>query len=190
MLCRPSQLQGEIMRIRPIVTTLLLAGLGLFTATSAVHAQDARALERLAARVQILEDREEIRALIMAYGAAHDGRDYRAFANLFAERDGEWVGGLGSAKGREAIFELMDKTIGHNPQPGGSGTFHLLTNDQIVIDGDRASATTKWLYLTPTDEGRPQMVFLGHYDDVFVRENGHWKFLRREAFGDIAPPQQ
>jgi uncharacterized protein (TIGR02246 family) len=146
-------------------------------------------LETLAARVQVLEDREEIRSLIMAYGAAHDARDYRAFAELFAENDGEWVGGMGSAKGREAIFELMDSTIGHNPQPGGSGTYHILTNDQIVIDGDRASATTKWIYLTPTAERNPQMVFLGHYNDEFIRENGRWKFLRREAPVDIAPPQ-
>jgi hypothetical protein len=33
------------------------------------------------------------------------------------------------------------------------------------------------------------MVFLGHYDDQFVRENGEWKFLRREAPVDIAPPR-
>jgi uncharacterized protein (TIGR02246 family) len=144
---------------------------------------------RLARRVQILEDREAIRALIMAYGAAHDARDYRAFADLFAERDGEWVGGLGSAKGREAVFELMDLTIGHNPQPGGSGTYHIMTNDQIVIDGDRASAVTKWVYIMPNESNNPQMLFLGHYDDEFVRENGEWKFLRRAAPVDIAPPQ-
>ena len=159
----------------------------VFTVTR-LPAQDA-STAALAARVQVLEDREEIRALIMAYGTAHDSRDYRRFAELFAETDGEWVGGLGSAKGRDAIFELMDSTIGHDPQPGGSGTYHVMTNDQIVIDGDRASATTKWIYLTPTDSGNPQMVFLGHYDDEFVRENGRWRFLRREAPVDIAPPQ-
>ena len=144
----------------------------------------AQAPDALAARVQVLEDRESIRALILAYGAAHDGRDYRTFADLFAE-SGEWVGGLGSAKGPKAIFELMDRTIGHNPQPGGSGTFHVLTNDQIVIDGDRAAATTKWIYITPGDAGAPRLVFLGHYQDQFIRERGVWKFLRREAPVDI-----
>ena len=97
----------------------------------------AESLETLAKRVQLLEDREEIRALILAYGHAHDHRDYKMFAGLFAA-NGEWIGGLGSAKGPEAIFALMDKSIGHNPLPQGSGTFHILTNDQIVIDGDRA----------------------------------------------------
>ena len=144
----------------------------------------AQDLNSLFARVQVLEDREAIRALILAYGQAHDHRDYRTFASLFAT-NGEWVGGLGSAKGPQAIFELMDKTIGHNPQPNGSGTYHVLTNDQIKIDGDRASATTKWIYITPGETNKPTLVYLGHYDDQFVREKGEWKFLRREAPADI-----
>jgi uncharacterized protein (TIGR02246 family) len=162
----------------------------LFTAQGALAQDPARGadLESLAARVQLLEDREAIRALILAYGAAHDQRDYRTFADLFAA-NGEWVGGLGSAMGPQAIFELMDRTIGHDPKPDGSGTYHVMTNDQIVIDGDSASATTKWVYITPGDDGAPRMVFLGHYDDRFVRENGAWKFLRREAPVDIPVSQ-
>jgi uncharacterized protein (TIGR02246 family) len=169
------------MRPRVLAAVALVAILGQTLA----HAAD---LESLATRVQVLEDREAIRALILAYGAAHDHRDYRTFSNLFA-REGEWVGGLGSAKGPQAIFELMDRTIGHNPQPNGSGTYHVMTNDQIKIDGDLASAITKWIYITPGDDGAPRMVFLGHYDDQFIRENGEWKFLRREAPADIAPPR-
>jgi len=141
-------------------------------------------LESLAARIQVLEDREAIRALILAYGEAHDRRDYRAFAELFAT-NGEWVGGLGSARGPQAIFELMDRTIGHDPRPEGSGTYHVMANDQIEIDGDRARATTKWLYVAPGDDGAPRLVFLGRYEDQFIRENGEWKFLRREAPVDL-----
>ena len=161
-----------------------LAATFLAAATLAPRPAQAADLESLAKRVQVLEDREAIRALILAYGTAHDHRDYRTFASLFAQ-NGEWVGGLGSAKGPEAIFELMDRTIGHNPQPNGSGTYHVLTNDDIEIDGDRASATTKWIYITPADDGSPKFVFLGHYNDKFIRENGVWKFLRREAPVDI-----
>jgi uncharacterized protein (TIGR02246 family) len=148
------------------------------------HSAAAEDLEALAKRVQVLEDREAIRALILAYGQAHDHRDYRTFANLFAS-NGEWVGGLGSAKGPQAIFELMDRTIGHDPKPDGSGTYHVMTNDQIKIDGDRASAETKWIYITPGETNTPTLVFLGRYLDEFVRENGEWKFLRREAPADI-----
>ena len=164
------------------LTAVVLAGVSM---QMPAHGQD---LASLAKRVQVLEDREAIRALILAYGEAHDHRDYRTFADLFA-KEGEWVGGLGSAKGPQAIFELMNRTIGHNPRPNGSGTFHVMTNDQIRIDGDSASSVTKWIYITPADDGPPRMVLLGHYDDRFVRENGAWKFLRREAPVDIPIPK-
>ncbi len=152
----------------------------------AARIAEADDLAALAKRVQVLEDREEIRALILAYGQAHDHRDYRTFASLFAS-NGEWIGGLGTAKGPDAIFALMDTSIGHNPLPEGSGTFHIMTNDQIEIDGDRASSTTKWFYLTIADDNSPKPTYLGHYDDEFVRENGRWKFLRRQSVSDISP---
>lgn len=168
------------MKIASLLRTFLaLVAVGALSQTAL--ADD---LESLTKRVLVLEDREAIRALILAYGQAHDHRDYRTFADLFAS-NGEWVGGLGSAKGPQAIFELMDRTIGHDPQPNGSGTYHVMTNDQIKIDGDRASATTKWIYITPGENNTPTLVYLGRYLDEFVREDGGWKFLRREAPADI-----
>lgn len=177
----------RIHRSRVLYATV--AGVTVVMAALVGRPSLAEDLESLAARVQVLEDREEIRALILAYGQAHDHRDYRMFASLFAT-DGEWIGGLGSAKGPAAIFELMDSTIGHNPLPEGSGTIHVMSNFQIEIDGDRASSTTKWLYLTPGDDDSPKTTFLGHYDDEFIRENGQWKFLRRQSVSDISPLRQ
>jgi uncharacterized protein (TIGR02246 family) len=169
-------------------SALFLAAALLMLGFLAQRPAQAADLDSLAKRVQVLEDREAIRALILAYGQAHDHRDYKTFASLFAT-NGEWVGGLGSAKGPDAIFALMDKTIGHHPLPNGSGTVHLLTNDQIVIDGDQASAVTKWIYITPGDDKAPKLVYVGHYDDKFIREKGAWKFLRREAPADIPIPE-
>lgn len=180
--------RGNQMRHYSICTAALATALILVSSFAArpVLAAD---LESLAARVQVLEDRENIRALILAYGQAHDHRDYRMYANLFAS-NGEWIGGLGSAKGPEAIFALLDKAIGHNPLPEGSGTFHVMTNEQIEIDGDSASAVTKWLYITAAEDNSPKLTYLGHYDDRFIRENGEWKFLRRESVSDISPLRQ
>lgn len=174
--------------MRTHVVRLLLVPLVCVLTLAAITARPALAddLAALAARVQALEDREAIRALIMAYGQAHDHRDYRMFASLFA-KDGEWIGGLGSAKGPDAIFKLMDDTIGHDPLPNGSGTYHVMTNDQIEIDGDRASAVTKWIYITPADDASPKLTYLGHYNDQFIRENGQWRFLRRQSVSDISP---
>jgi uncharacterized protein (TIGR02246 family) len=174
------------MRARLASSTVLVAATMLVGVLGAAPAGAADDLATLAARVQVLEDREEIRALILLYGQSHDHRDYRTFASLFAA-NGEWIGGLGSAKGPDAIFALMDKSIGHNPLPNGSGTFHVMTNDQIKIDGDRASSVTKWLYITAADDNSPKLTFLGHYTDEFIRENGRWRFLKRQSVSDISP---
>lgn len=146
--------------------------------------EQASTITALVERLTILEDREAIRALILDYGWAHDHRDYRAYADLFAE-NGEWVSGMGTATGPEAIFAFLDDAIGHNPLPEGSGTYHIMTNEQIEVIGDRASAVTKWVYVTKNPDDTPLFTFIGHYYDQFIREHGQWKFLRRESIREI-----
>jgi hypothetical protein len=58
-------------------------------------------------------------------------------------------------------------------------------NDRIDLDGDRAAAKTKWVFVIQNADGRPAPFYLGHYDDTLVREAGEWKFLRRVAYTDI-----
>lgn len=161
----------------------------IYSVSPLVNAADENILEALAARVQVLEDREAIRQLIIDYGIYHDHRDYRSLSALFA-RNGVWESGMGRGEGPDGVFRLMDDAIGHNPLPEGSGTFHVLTNDAITMDGDRATALTKWLFITPGAEGAPSVQVLGHYNDEFIREDGEWKFLRREAPVDIPVSQQ
>ena len=48
----------------------------------------------LAARLQRLEDVEEIQALLLDYGRLLDSRDLPGYSRLFA-KEGEWVGGFG-----------------------------------------------------------------------------------------------
>lgn len=161
----------------------LLATGGALLAFASVGASAQSIDLSLEQRLQRLEDREEIRALILEYGRALDTRDFAAFSSLFAEHDGEWIGGLGAVKGRAAIRELMETTIGSGPPT--SPNFHLFTNGHIDVDGDRASAVTKWVFVMQGEGERPEWVYLGHYDDTFIRENGRWRFLRRQAFTDI-----
>lgn len=136
-------------------------------------------------RVRNLEDREEIGRLLVLYGRYLDRRDFASFSLLFSEKEGEWIGGMGSAKGRAKIRELMERTIGKPPEDTAAAGFHLFTNESIEMDGDRASAETKWMFMMPDAEGRPRPLFLGHYEDAFIRETGEWKFLKRTAYSDI-----
>jgi hypothetical protein len=134
------------------------------------------------ARLRRLEDKEEIRRLLSDYGRFLDQRNFAAFSKLFADPDGEWIGGMGKARGQLAIRTLMENSIG--TKSGGSN-FHVFTNQVIDVDGDRATANTKWIFVVRSDANRPQPVYLGHYEDSLIRVTGKWKFLRRAVYSDI-----
>ena len=149
----------------------------------------------LEARVQRHEDIEAIRGVLREYGRRLDAGDLKGYAELFAT-DGEWIGGFGKVKGRDNIQPFMEKNMrtplpsvegaaaNAPPRPGPRGV-HLMTNDIIEVHGDRATAWSRWTYVTRTADNKPAMALAGHYDDEFVRENGQWKFARRTVSGDI-----
>lgn len=136
----------------------------------------------LTARIQHLEDIEAIRTVLISYGRTLDAHDFAGYSRLFA-RDGEWIGGFGTVKGPTAIEAFMTKNIGAPGKPGG--TYHLLTNFVIDVNGDMATAWSRWTFVTPGADGKPAMAQGGHYEDMLVREDGRWKFKRRQAFTDI-----
>jgi hypothetical protein len=153
--------------------------------TGRTNAATAQKRESLESRLQKLEDREEIRQLLKDYGRFLDQRDFASFSQLFAEKDGEWIGGMGKAKGPLAIRKLMEDSIGKNTEKAGAPNFHLFTNEIIHVNGDQANATTKWIFVVRSQANAPQPLYLGHYEDSLVRENGRWKFLRRTVYADI-----
>src|SRR3954453_19607702 len=78
------------------------------TSLAGVAGQVARPpADAVAARVQVLEDRDAIRALLVSYASTLDGRDFAGFEQLWA-RDAEFVGGANDrAKGPAAIRDLL-----------------------------------------------------------------------------------
>jgi len=133
------------------------------------------------ARVRRLEDVEGIQRVLTDYGRFLDARDFAAYARLFA-KDGEWVGGLGTVKGPAAIQAFMEKNI---PSPNTAHNYHLLSNFEIDVHGDTATAWSRWAFIVPGPDQKPIMAQGGRYDDLLTREDGHWKFLRRVVHGDI-----
>lgn len=150
-----------------------------------VMAADAAANPASAARLQVVADKQEIIELLLEYGRTLDRKDYESYGRLFA-RDGEWAGGGAPAKGPKAIEERMRRTFG--PESGVKWTtdFHFFTNPVIKVDGDRATAWSRWLFISPGPDGRPVPMYGGHYDDILVREDGVWRFQRREVVSDMA----
>lgn len=144
------------------------------------------------ARLGRLEDLEQIRQLFHDYKAVLDGKDFGAYASLFAE-DGEFVAIAGGAQGRAAIEAMVAAMPGTDLLGANVGDdFHLVLNPQIQLDADdadRARAQSTWAYVIKGDDGGPVLAKLGHYDDELVREGGQWRFLRREAPMDIPAPE-
>jgi ketosteroid isomerase-like protein len=136
----------------------------------------------IGARLQRLEDVEEIRTLLLDYGRFLDSRDLAAYSRLFA-KEGEWVGGFGSAKGPADILAFMQKNLGTGPNRNNS--YHILSNFEIDVKGDTATAWSRWTFIVPAPDGKPVISQAGRYDDTLIREDGRWKFKRRVASNDI-----
>ena len=163
-------------RVRPAAA--LCAAL-LLTA-STIEAQNGG----LEARLRQLEDKEQIAQLLIDYGRHLDSRNLAAYAALFAD-DGEWVGGFGTVKGRANIQAFMETNMGTGPNKGGN--YHIMSNFAITVTGDTATAWSRWAFVVPGERGAA-ISQAGRYDDTFVREKGVWKFRRRTASNDTAPP--
>jgi uncharacterized protein (TIGR02246 family) len=136
--------------------------------------------EELRARLQRLEDLMAIHQLFVDYGRYLDAGDVDAYASLFAE-DGEvLLGPLGRAKGRDAIRQLMGRALG---QPGGS--YHIVSSPQVVLDGDRATASVMWSVIARSAEGTPALTMVGRHVDELRRERDGWRFVRRKGYVDL-----
>lgn len=164
--------------------SILCAAAFLFLLVGIAVAQTSRGGDAasLAARLQRLEDLQEIQSLLLDYGSLLDARDLAGYSRLFAKQ-GEWVGGFGSAKGPEEILGFMQKNLGTGPNRNGS--FHILSNFKIEVKGDAATAWSRWTFVVPDADGKPVISQSGRYDDILIREEGRWKFKRRSASNDI-----
>jgi SnoaL-like domain len=147
-------------------------------------------LDALEKQVQELQDRAAIEQLLMTYGRDLDNRDFSAYSQLFAS-NGDWSGNLNGKKvtytGPAEIKAAMEKIFARPAgSPKGPANFHLLTNAIINVDGDHATAVSKWTFIMVMDR-KPVINNAGHYDDTLVRENGQWKFLHRTAPSVLMP---
>ncbi|MCX7284950.1 MAG: nuclear transport factor 2 family protein [Novosphingobium sp.] len=95
-------------------------------------------LETLAARLQMLEDREAIREIIARYGPLADRGDAPALAALW-EEDGTYeVTGFATARGRAEIAALIDAPYHRELMAGGCA--HVLGPVAVTLSANSATA--------------------------------------------------
>lgn len=132
--------------------------------------------------MSVLEDKDMIRETMAAYCHELDACHFANVASLFAE-DGVWTTDYGEAKGRGAIEEMLRSVVpvkGEGPQRK-----HYITNIVIKVSGDSARSVSDYLVVR---ESGPDLIPVmgGTYKDEWVRQDGTWRFKRKELVHDIA----
>jgi SnoaL-like domain len=141
-----------------------------------------------AARLQRLEDLEEIRQLFEDYIYHLDRGNFPEYAALYAE-NGQMRLGPARADGRDEIERVARESFGYpegRPTDGRLGGFHIVSGPRIQLDGDTAIGEVMWTVIARGDDGKPTVTMVGHHADELVRENGRWRFQRRKGFVDIS----
>lgn len=172
------------MNVQPgvaVATALVAVAIGV---GSLVYA--ARSTGALHVRLQELEDGAAIRAVLVDYGRALDNRDFPAYGALFA-RDGSWKGGMGSATSPNSIASMVEAGFARMSPSLYERSNHVITSFDVDVDGDTATAWSRWTWVVVGADGKPQPERAGHYEDTLVREDGEWKFKSRQAVTEINP---
>jgi ketosteroid isomerase-like protein len=133
--------------------------------------------------VQRLEDQDAIWRLFMTYKTHLDQRDFKAYASLFTN-DAEWMGNLGKCKGPKQIEQMLKKTLAVF-ESDRDRQHHLVLNPVIDVDGDTATASSTWGFVTRSESDAPVLSMLGTYYDELRRTDDGWKFSQRVAYSDI-----
>jgi ketosteroid isomerase-like protein len=175
--------------------SLACAGL----AAALLHPPGAGAEEpSIETRLQRLEDESAIRKLLDDYMDLLEARDWDSYVLLFA-RDGELDIVEGMLKGHDAIrtrmanaSERMANAARGRPQ---RQTADLLSNVSVAVDGDHATARSRFTFLGENEDGSFAVTGSGLYLDTLTREDERWKIARRTVEWDLlrgqsAPPAQ
>ena len=175
---------------RSVIAVSVLA-LTALLGTACAGAQDQSVLDRL----QRLEDKEAIYTVLERFYEYQETRNRDAYANLFA-KNGELIWRVGHQKGGpEGIRGTGRSGEGERNETPREPNRHILSNVHIEVDGDTATAVSRWTLLVPSEDGTvrppglPPRGFTvsgtGQYCDKFVREDGEWKILQRIIYCQV-----
>lgn len=128
-------------------------------------------------------DRAAIHELLTAYGSTLDARDFDGFAMLFAR------GGTYNGATLPRAATAMRQVFAENRLGFREPNFHVFFNEVVTfVDADHATATSMSLYVVPGEDGAPTPAMMARYRDELVREDGTWKFARRDIESLLPPP--
>ena len=171
-------LQRAALGVRVVV---VLSGIAL----SAYAAAEGSSVEQ---RLHNLEAESEIRQSLDDYMQLLRSRDWDDYIKLFATDCAiDIVEGV--IKGRDAIKTRMANASARmgaaaagQPQRQSAD---LLSNVYVKVDGDTATARSRFTFLNEAEDGSFRVRGSGLYLDTWVRENGKWLIKYRKVEWDL-----
>ena len=153
----------------------MFAGAGL-----AFAADDAQTVA-----LQRLMDKAEIEALVARYVTALDTLDADAYEGVFTE-DGVYDVTGTVHKGRPAIRKIVTDLEASRARNAAAGTpsprlYHVMANSSIeILDATHARHQAYAQTVRAADNGQFVVGFMGRYEDVLVKVDGHWLIQQRK----------
>lgn len=116
--------------------------------------------------------RQSVVDVLLRVATMLDDRNWEALPGLFTE-DAEAYGATG---GLAAVEQVIRSHLG-----GCGPSQHLLSNHEVEVRGDRATARTKARVFHQGAGERSHLVWecFGDYHDELVRSDGRWRIRRR-----------
>jgi ketosteroid isomerase-like protein len=133
-------------------------------------------------RLQILEDKEEIRETIYRYAWQLDKKEWDDLTKLFCDDAILIVHPYGVHEGRDAIrsffLNILDK------RPAG---FHYVSNIVVTVSGNLGKSDSFW-HSTGEREGRSMVVAGFYHHELIKREDCNWYIKKKEIYIDYNVP--
>ncbi len=130
-------------------------------------------------RLAKVEGELAIRRIIFDYSAYLDKGEWGPYVDLFAP-DGEWQNDDGHFKGQAAIRQMLLDTAFPGIVPERRN-YHFNVNERVDVDGDRATAVSRYMFVMRGTDDCPRVALAGMYHDAFVRIGDTWKIAKRVA---------
>ncbi len=135
--------------------------------------------DELIARMERLESRYEIEALVSNYCHGFDKRDFDRFLSIWSD-DCVWKIGppFGDFSGHEGIHEAIHEVL----WPAWARSQHVTSNLVVEFDGADSATGICDVDCMGLLAGSDEATFVGAtYRDRFVRSEGAWKIAEREV---------
>ena len=140
--------------------------------------------KELEARLDAIESRLAIDALIANYAEAFDTMNEELLATLWHPDSRLLLGANGDAEGLDAILAQARVNMRRMPH-----MHHWMANALITVDGDHGRGVVAANCLFYDIEKGPLQVS-GQYRDIYERRSGRWAFRERVFVTHFATPLQ